>query len=159
MERGKKTNFILRQFKKKSKKVIEKNYFTEFFYLNRERSIVEFLKHKDILAIEYFFKHFLPSEFRDFVKIEILNDVEEKINQWYFNNENLVLLIKVNWGFKKQEISVEINIENFIVTAIDENSQVIRGVDYTLLNDYFISFLTIQARTLAETFKNLNSKK
>ncbi len=155
MERGKKTSFILRQFKRKSKKLISKEFFTEFFYLNRERRVIEFLSINKVLAVEHFFKEFLPTEFRDFVEIEILNDIEEKINTWYFNNENLVILLKVNWGFKKQEISVDIAIENFIVTVIDENNQVLRDVDYVLLNDYFISFLTIQARNLAETYKKL----
>jgi len=159
MERGKKTNFILRQFKRKSKKLIKKDFFTEFFYLNRERHVVEFLPQNEILTVEYFFKEFLPVEFRDFVEIKILNDQEEEIKTWYFDNENLVLLVRVNWGFKKQEISVDIGIENFIVTAIDENNKVLRDVDYVLLNDYFISFLTIQARTLAQTYKKLGMVK
>jgi len=158
MERGKKTNFILRQFKRKTKQIVRKDFFTEFFYINRERRVIEFLPLDEILAIEHFFKEFLPTEFRDFIEIKILNDVEEEINTWYFDNENLVLLIKINWGFKKQEISIDIAIENFIVTAIDENNQILRDVDYVLLNDYFISFLTIQARSLAETYKKLHNK-
>jgi len=79
MERGKKTSFILRQFKKKSKRIVNKDIFTEFFYINRERRIVEFLLNDENLVIETFFKEFLPSEFRDFVSIKALNDVEEEI--------------------------------------------------------------------------------
>ena len=159
MERGKKTSFILRQFKKKSKRIVNKDIFTEFFYINRERRIVEFLLNDENLVIETFFKEFLPSEFRDFVKIRALNDVEEEIKIWYYDNETLVLVIEVNWGFKKQEMSVDIDIENFVVTVIDENGQITRDIDYTLLNDYVISFLTIQARTLAEAFDVLSKKK
>lgn len=159
MERGKKTSFILRQFKKKSKRIVNKDIFTEFFYINRERRIVEFLLNDENLVIETFFKEFLPSEFRDFVSIKALNDVEEEIKIWYYDNETLVLVIEVNWGFKKQEMSVDIDIENFVVTVIDENGQMTRDIDYTLLNDYVISFLTIQARTLAEAFDVLSKKK
>ena len=159
MERGKKTSFILRQFKKKSKRIVNKDIFTEFFYINRERRIVEFLLNDENLVIETFFKEFLPTEFRDFVSIKVLNDVEEEIKIWYYDNETLVLVIEVNWGFKKQEMSVDIDIENFVVTVIDENGQMTRDIDYTLLNDYVISFLTIQARTLAEAFDVLSKKK
>lgn len=159
MERGKKTSFILRQFKKKSKRIVNKDIFTEFFYINRERRVVEFLANEDILVIETFFKEFLPMEFRDFVKIKALNDIEEEIKTWYYDNETLVMVIEVNWGFKKQEMSVDIDVENFVVTVIDENGQITRDIDYFLLNDYVISFLTIQARTLAESFQILSNKK
>lgn len=158
MERGKTTDFILKQFRRKSKRVINKDFFTEFFYLNRERRVVEFLKHGDILSVETFFKEFLPAEFRDFISLKILNDVEEEVTTWYYENENLVFVIGVNWGFKKQEISVDVSIDNFIVTAIGEDGQIMRNVDYVLLNDYFISFLSIQARTLAESFRVLSRK-
>lgn len=159
MERGKKTSFILRQFKKKSKRIVNKDIFTEFFYINRERRVVEFLLNDETLVIETFFKEFLPNEFRDFVSIKVLNDVEEEIKTWYYDNETLVLVIEVNWGFKKQEMSVDIDIENFVVTIIDENGVITRDIDYFLLNDYVISFLTLQARSLAEAFDVLSNKK
>lgn len=158
MERGKTTDFILKQFRRKSKRVINKDFFTEFFYLNRERRVVEFLKHDDILSIETFFKEFLPVEFRDFVSLKIFNDVEEEIWTWYYDNESLVFVIEVNWGFNKQEISVDVSIDNFIVTVINEDGKLVRDIDYVLLNDYLISFLSIQARTLAESFKLLSRK-
>lgn len=159
MERGKKTSFILRQFKKKSKRIVNKDIFTEFFYINRERRVVEFLLNDETLVIETFFKEFLPAEFRDFASIKVLNDVEEEIKTWYYDNETLVLVIEVNWGFKKQEMSVDIDIENFVVTVIDENGIITRDIDYFLLNDYVISFLTLQARSLAEAFDVLSNKK
>ena len=156
MERGKKTSFILRQIKRKSKRLVNKDLFTEFFYLNRERRVIEFLKNENTFVMESFFKEFLPSEFREFIEIKILNDIEEKINTWYYDNENLVIVIGVNWGFKKQEISVDVNVENFVVTVIDEKNQVLRDVDYVMLNDYLISLLSIQARNLAESFNKLS---
>jgi len=158
MERGKKTGIILRQFRKKNKRAINKDLFTEFFYLNKERRVVEFLLNDSSIVLEDFFKKFLPSEFREFVKVKVLNDVEEEIRTWYIEEENLVLIIEINWGSKKQEISIELNIENFMITAISEKGQVIREVDYVMLNDYIISFLTRQARNLAETFDVLIKK-
>jgi hypothetical protein len=160
MERGKKTSFILRQFRRKSKRVVNKDLFTEFFYLNRSRRVIEFLSdYNKCLHIENFFKEFLPNEFKDFVKLKILNDSEEQINTWYYDEENLVIVVSVNWGFKKQEISIDLNIENFVVTSINEDGKIIRDVDYTLFNDYLISFLSIQSRTLAQSFEIISAKK
>jgi len=65
----------------------------------------------------------------------------------------------VNWGFKKQEISLDINIENFIVTVVDEKGAIMRSIDYVMFNDYLISFLTLQARTLSETYESLGKTK
>ena len=159
MERGKSTDFILKQFKKKSKRVVKKDLFTEFFYLNRERRVVEFLKHGDELAMDVFFKEFIPSEFRPFVQVKAYNDMEEEITTWFYDEENLVILIEVNWGNKKQEISVDIDIESFAVSIVDQNQQLTRSVDYIMFNDYLISFLTLQARNLAETFDVLAQKR
>lgn len=159
MERGKKTSFILRQFKKKSKRIVNKDVFTEFFYINRERRVIEFLLNDENLVIDTFFKEFLPTEFRDFVNVKALNDIEEEVKLWYYDNETLVIVIEINWGFKKQEMSIEIDIETFVVTVIDENGVITRDVDYFLFNDYVISFLTLQARNLAQTFDVLSKKK
>lgn len=159
MERGKKTSFILRQFRKKSKRVVNKDYFTEFFYLNKDRRIIEFLTQDDNLVMQDFFRHFLPDEFKEFVNVKLLNDVEDEIKTWYFEQETLVIVLNVNWGFKKQEISIDVNIENFMVTIIDEKEQLTRDIDYTLLNDFLISFLTLQARNLAEIYEKISNKK
>ncbi|NCC71037.1 hypothetical protein EOM09_05640, partial [bacterium] len=147
MERGKKTSFILRQFKKKSKRFVKKDFFTEFFYLNKSRRAIEFLENSDgKFIMEHFLKEFLPNDFRDFISLKILNDAEEEIKTWYFDEENLCLVLNVNWGFKKQEISIDLDIENFMVSVIDEEENILRSIDYTLFNDYLISFLTIQTR-------------
>ena len=157
MERGTSTDFILKQFRKKAKRAIKKDLFTEFFYLNRERRVIEFLNHNDILAMNNFFKEFLPQEFREFINIKILNDSEEEIKTWYYTEEDLVLVIEVNWGIKKQEISIEVDIELFNVSIIDQDQNILKSIDYEMLNDYFISFLTLQARNLARTFETLAS--
>lgn len=159
MERGKKTSFILRQFKKKSKRIVHKDYFTEFFYLNKERGVIEFLTQNDKLVAQEFLKHFLPDEFKNFVTVKFLNDIEEEIKTWYFEQETLVVVLEVNWGFKKQEISVDVNIENFMITVIDDKEQIMREIDYTMLNDYLISFFTLQARNLSEIFEKISNKK
>ena len=159
MERGKKTGFILRQIKKKTKRLIKKEFYTEFFYLNQNRRVIEFLVNEDEKsAIEIFFKEFIPEEFRNFIKIKILNEDEEPINSWYYDDENVVLVISVNWGFKKQEISIDIDMDNFVITVIDDKEKVEKNIDYTMFNDYLISFLTIQARTLSETFQKISKK-
>lgn len=160
MERGNNTNFILKQFKKKSKKAINRDFFTEFFYLNKSRSVIEILKNEvnESFPMETFFKEFIPVEFRDFVYLKILNEKEEEIKTWYFDSENLILAIGINWGFKKEEMFVEISIENFEITKIYDKDIISKEIDYTMLNDYFISFLTIQARKLAKKFKKLSSK-
>lgn len=160
MERNEKTQSILRQFKKKSKRVVNNNIFTEFFYLNKERRVVEFLAFdEDTLIIENFIKEFLPKDFKDFVNLKILNDMEEESRIWYYDTETLVMVISVNWGFKKQEISIDIDIENFMITVIDESGLAIRALDPYLLNDYLISFLSIQAKNLSETFDVISKKK
>lgn len=159
MQRNEKTQNILRQFKKKTKKVINNNIFTDFFYLNKERRVVELLAFdEETLVVEHFLKEFLPKDFRDFVSLKILNDMEEEVRVWYYDTENLVLVLSVNWGFKKQEISIDIDIENFKVTIIDESGIAVKGLDTNLLNDYLISFLSIQAKNLSETFEVLSKK-
>lgn len=159
MERGNTTDFILKQFRKKTKRIVKKDLYTEFFYLNRSRRVIEFLEHEKILAMDSFFKEFLPQEFKDFIKVKILNDSEESISTWYYDEENLVLVIEVNWGKKQQEISIDIDIDSFVVSIIDQDQQVVKSIDYIMFNDYLISFLTLQARNLAQTFEVLANNK
>lgn len=159
MERGKRTDFILKQFKRKSKRVVNKDYFTEFFYLNRERSVIEFLKIDGELIMDKFLKEFLPSDFREFVEVKVINDVDEPIKTWFYDEENISIIIGVNWGINKQQITIEVDVENFAVTVVDQQGMYMRRLDYQLLNDFLISFLTTQARTLAETFDTLSKKK
>ena len=132
MERNEKTQSILRQFKKKSKRVVNNNIFTEFFYLNKDRRVIEFLaQDEDTLLIENFLKHFLPKDFRDFIKLKVLNDFEEETRIWYYDSENLVLVIEVNWGFKKQEISLAIAIDNLNIIVKAERGLAIIAVHPT----------------------------
>ena len=160
MIRGNETNAILRQFKKKSKKIVNKDIFTEFFYFNKNRRVVEFLRgDDDLLMLNIFFKKLLPSEFREFVELKMLNSSEEVINTWYYDNEDAVIVLKINWGFKKQEISCDIDIDNFNITVLGDNGELVVDVDCELLNEFIISFLTIQARNLSESFSILTSKK
>ena len=161
MERGNTTDFILKQFRKKTKRIIKKDLYTEFFYLNRSRRVIEFLEHENSLAMNTFFREFLPKEFRDFVHVKVYNDSEESVKTWYYDEENLVVVIQVNWGKKQQEISIDIDIDLFKVTIIDQDQNDVKSIDYVMFNDYLISFLTLQARNLAQTFEVLvdNKKK
>lgn len=159
MERGKTTNFILRQFKRKSKRILSKDSYTELFLVNKERDVVEFLTQDDNLITDLFFKEFLPNELKDFVEVKIHNEDEQPIKTWYYNDENLVLIISINWGKKQHEISIDIDIESFAVTFIDENKKSVIKLDYNLLSDHIISFLTIQARKLAKEFKLITKEK
>ena len=159
MERGNTTDFILKQFRKKTKRLIKKDLYTEFFYLNRGRRVIEFLEHEKELSMNVFFKEFLPQEFRDFVKVKILNDSEEEVKTWYYDEEELVVAIEVNWGKKQQEISVDIDIDLFAITIVDQDQNMTKSIDYIMFNDYLISFLTLQARNLAQTFEVLSGNK
>jgi hypothetical protein len=159
MERADKTNSILRQFKKKSKRVMNKDFFTEFFYLNRHRRAIEFLFEDDNLILEDFLKKFLPVDFQEFVELKLLNDSEEEIRTWYYDNENLVLVLNVNWGFRKEEISIDVDIDNFCITSINEEGFAFKQIDYYLLNEFIISFITNQAKNLSKTFENIVEKK
>lgn len=156
MERSERTNSILRQFRKKSKRVINKDLYTEFFYLNKNRRAIEFLVLDKELMLEGFLKKFLPNEFKDFVSLKLLNDSEEEIKVWFYDTENLVIVIEVNWGFKKQEISIDLDIENFSITVVDDNENATKDIDYILFNEYLISFLTTQAQSLAQSFEKLS---
>ncbi|MFW5704290.1 MAG: hypothetical protein ACOCXG_00475 [Nanoarchaeota archaeon] len=155
MEKDKKTSSILKRLKDASNGLVKSEIYTEFFYLNRERKVVEFLKNKGEFNLETFIKELLPAEFRDFVSLKVLNDDEEEISTWYYEEELAVFVINVNWGVKKEEISLDLNINNFIVAAIDSRGIYERRINLNLLNDFIISFLTIQAKDLKNTFKKL----
>lgn len=129
--------------------------FTEFFYVNEDRQVIEFLKDKDMFIMEAFFKNFLPAELREFSTIRIYNDSEEEIRQWFYESENVVIAIRISWGFKKQEMYVEIDAENFYVNALSEEGELVKNIDPSLLNDYLISFLTGQAKTISTLYKAL----
>ena len=158
MERGGKTNFILKQFRKKSKKILNRNYIGEFFYLNKEREVIEFLKEDGILLIEKFFKKFISKKFCDFIKIRIVNEVEEEIKTWYYNEELISIIIDVDWGFKKQNIFINLDSDNFTINVIENKSKGFSNLEITLLNDYLISFLSIEGRALSKNFDKIIKK-
>lgn len=159
MERTKSTNSVLRQFRKKSKRVLNKDLYTEFFYLNRNRKVIEFLSSGESLLIDDFFKEFVPEDFRDFVSVEVHNDSEEKINSWFFDIEDMVIVIKIDWGFRKEELSVDVDIDNFIVTSVDEKGNAFQQVDYRLLNEFIISFLINQSKILSESYDKISKRR
>ena len=149
-----KEDTILNEIRKKSKRILRDEIFTEFFCLNKNRNIIEFLKDEKMTNLEIFFKSIIREEFRQFVKLKIYNSCEEEINTWYFEEENLVLVIEINYGFEKQEISTEINVENFFITSISSTGLKTISIEISLLNDFFISFLKKQAFYLQKKFNN-----
>ena len=160
MEREKRTKFILKQFKKKTKRLLQRNNYTEFFFINKERKVIEFLTRDSQLTLELFFKEFLPREFREFVTIRIFNEVEEEIKTWYYKEEDIVLVFEINWGSKFQEISTHISIEPFIHMVLTQsNTIILREINYELFNEYVISILMYQAKNLSKIFETINFKK
>ena len=154
---GEKINNILRKLKRKSKKLVKDDIYTEFFYFNKNRRIIEFLEQDGVLVMETFFKKFIQKELSEFIRIKILNDNEEEIKNWYFEEEDLVILISINWGNKKQEISVDISIDNFITTIINSNKEVFKEVDYNLLNSFIISFLELRSKNISLIYNRLKN--
>jgi len=104
-------------------------------------------------------QQFLPVEFHDFVKLKLLNDSEEPLKTWYYLDENLALVLDVNWGFKRQQISIDVDIESFTITIVDDKENITRNVDYLMLNDFLISFITLQSRNLSQIFESITDKK
>jgi hypothetical protein len=156
MEKQKKTESLLRNFKRKTKKIVKKDLFTEFFFINKNRKIIEFLSLNETLLIESFFKQLIPKEFSPFTSLKILNEFEEEVTTWYFEEEIISLVIFVNWGFKKQEISIDLDIEPFIIKLINDNENLVEDIDYNILNNYIIGFITNQAENLSKCFSKLN---
>ena len=160
MEREEKTKFILKQFKKKSKRLLQRNNYTEFFFVNKDRKVIEFLTREKELALTLFFKEFLPKEFKEFVIIKIFNEMEEEIKTWYYGEEDIVLVLEINWGSKFQEISTHISIDSFIHSIFTQNNTIVlREVNYELFNEYLISVMMYQARNLSKIFESISFRK
>lgn len=137
---------------------MHKNLFTEFFYFNEDRKVIEFLSNDSVLLIEHFFKESIPKNFREFIEIVILNESEESVKTWFYDTENIDIIIKVNWGFEQQEISLELDVESFYVMVINNSKSFVKNIDIILLNDFIISFLTNQAKSLSQSFDLLVEK-
>jgi hypothetical protein len=155
MDFDKKTTAILKKLRKTSKDLIKKEIYTEFFYLNRERKVIEFLKYKNQFILELFLKELLPEDFREFISFKLLNDEEEEIQTWYYEDELSVLVISVNWGLKKEEISIDLNINNFVVASIDSENIYERRINHNLFNDFMISYMKNIANDLNVKYQEL----
>lgn len=147
----------LKKSHQRAKKAIHNQRFTEFFVMNEQRKVIEFLlTTKDKLLLEYYFLELLPDELRSFATLEIKNEAEENITHWYFNDELIVLLFKIDWGNSKQEISVEIDSEQFeaLITSKDSSFGV-RFFDYRLCNEFLKSVIKSQADMISSSFEDL----
>lgn len=147
----------LKKSQQKAKKAVLNQRFTEFFVMNEQRKVIEFLlTTKDKLILEYYFLNLLPEELRQFASLEIKNESEENINHWYFNDELIILLFKVDWGNSKQEISMEIDSEQFevLITNVDSLFGV-RYFDYKLCNEFLKNVIKSQANMISKSFEDL----
>ncbi len=152
----KKVNDLLRRLRKKSKKALLLNTYTEFFAINTRRKVIEFLtNNRDELLYNVFFKEFLPREIKDFCNLRIVNDVGEEIRNWYYDDENLLIKVDINWGFGKQEIAIEIDVDNFCVSLFKDEEVVARNVDIELLSEFLVSFAVLQAEKIAITYNKI----
>jgi len=146
---------ILKKFKKKSLKSIKKETYTEFFYLNKSRRVLEFLvDEKDELLLNKFFKEFLPTEIREFCDLELLVD-DEEVRSWYYEDENLILKIVIKWGVNSQEIFVEVDIENFMVSLVNNEDFLVKNIDVDLFKNYLINFLINQTESLSKSYQKI----
>lgn len=146
----------LKKSQQKAKKAIQNQRFTEFFVMNEQRKVIEFLlTTKDNLLLEFYFLELLPEELRDFATLEIKNEAEENINHWYFNDELIVLLFRIDWGDSKQEISMEIDSEQFEVLITNMESIGIRYFDYKLCNEFLKNVVKSQADMISNSFNDL----
>ena len=147
----------LKKSQQKAKKAIQNQRFTEFFVMNEQRKVIEFLlTTKDNLLLEYYFLNLLPEELREFASLEIKNEAEENINHWYFNDELIILLFKIDWGDNKQEISMEIDSEQFETLITNKESVFgIRFFDYKLCNEFLKSVIKSQAYMISKSFEDL----
>lgn len=154
-----KINNLLRKFKKKSKKILSKDKYTEFFIINTQRQVIEFVcDEEEKLLISSFFEEFLPNEFKDFCKLSIVNEMNEEISKWYYDEEDLSIKMSINWGTNKQEISSIIDIENFFITLSANEEVYARSIDIDLLNNYIVNLVTTQAMHISKIYKKVFGK-
>jgi len=147
---------ILKKFKKKSIRTLKKETYTEFFYLNKSRRVIEFLvDENDELLLNKFFKEFLPREIKDFCDLELFVDDEEEIRSWYYEDENLILKIIIKWGINIQEIFTEVDIDNFMVSLINNEDLLIKNIDIELFKNYLINFVINQAESISKSYHKI----
>lgn len=149
----------LRKTKQEAKKAVHNSNYTEFFMLNEQRKVIELLvTSKKKTLLEYYFLQLIPEEIRDFVTLNVKNDIEEDINHWYFEDEILVLVFGIDWGDSKQETSIEIDSEQFEFMTINQNGIGVRFFDYKLCNEFFKQVLHSQATLITKMFESVKEE-
>lgn len=149
-------DYSLKKIRRKAQKAVKNQQFTEFFVLNKQRKVIEFLLTTDNRnLLDIFFKNLVPEELKDFVSVKLRDDSEEIINHWYFEKEVLVIVLSIDWGDNKQDISIELDSEQFEMLILNSSGLNIKVLDYKLLNDFLINFLKRQAESVTKTFNEL----
>ena len=149
----------LKKVKQKAQKAIRNRDFTEFFVLNKQRKVIEFLlTTQEKLLLEFYLHSLIPEEMREFVHLELRNEEEEKIIHWYFDEELVIFVLHIDWGDNKQEISIEVDSEQFEVLVANSGDLGIRILDYKMLNDFMVSFIRKQAEMISNTFNSIKEE-
>lgn len=146
----------LKKSKQEAKKAMLNQQFTEFFVLNEQRKVIEFLvTSNNTTLLEYYFKQLLPEELRDFVTLQIQSESDEVITHWYFNEEVISLLFTIDWGDSKQEIFLEIDSEQFEMLITNQNGFGVRVFDYKLCNEFIKQVIKSQAKIIIDSYEEL----
>ncbi len=149
---------LLKKFKKKSKRTLKKEIFTEFFFLNKNRKVIEFLlDESENLLLNNFFKELLPKEIKEFCELKLVSD-DEEVKTWYYDDENLIIKIDILWGINKQEMFLELDIDNFTINNIKNESFLFKYVDVDLLRNYLINFVINVSKKISKDYNAIKKK-
>jgi len=133
---------------------LDQKRFTEFFLINEERKVIEFLKEKNELLMSKFLKELLPRELEPFCYVKLLDDCGEEINCWYYEEESILLNVSVISGQENFELSIELDIELFMISVYMDDIICMKNVDVELFSNYLINFLSIQAKHLSKLYSS-----
>lgn len=154
-----KLDSLLRKYKRKTKKSLRKETYTEFFYVNTHRKVIEFLSDEnEELLLNKFLKEFLPSEIKEFCELGLFNEMDEEIKNWYYENETLIIKIQVKWGFSTQDLVLDIDIENFYVNLYKNGELSGKNIDIELLNNFLINYIISQSENISKIYDSIKKR-
>ena len=163
MKKNNNFDSALKKLKAQAKKSINKQNITDFFVLNKQRKVIEFLlTTEEQLLLTYYLKSLVPEELVNFIDLRLKNELEEEIVHWYFEEEIIIVEISIDWGNQKQTISIEVDTEQFEMLIEYDSSLQVKALDYTMLSDFLSQFVQRQAKMITEVFEGIklkNSKK
>ncbi|MFP4401852.1 MAG: hypothetical protein ACLFPL_01335 [Candidatus Nanoarchaeia archaeon] len=159
MESNNNFESTLKKSKQRARKALQSQNFTEFFVLNDRRRVIEFLvTSKNTTLLEYYFLELLPQELREFAKLEIVNESDEKITHWYYTEELITLIFKMNWGNGAQETSIEIDSEQFEFLITNTSSIGIQMFNYKLCSTFLKNIVETQVDLITKTYQDIKEE-